>query len=454
MVLLSPRETQNGYLIECGWIGENSSLFPNSETLWQTSSTKLSPKNPVTLSWKNTQGVLFERKIEVDENYLFRISEKITNTTQENFDLMNWALISRIGLPETSDYMVLHEGAIGVINGKLKELTYKNLKENIVRDEQATGWFGFTDKYWLTSLIPDVNASVSIEFKAVQRGGTDIYQVEYKTPRVTLKSGESHEIVHRIFAGAKVVNLLDAYEKDQKIPLFDLAVDFGWFYFLTKPLFYVMEILNNFIGNFGLAIVILTLLTKIIMFPLAQKSYNSMNKMKLLQPEMDRLKAKYEDDKVMMQQELMTFYKKNKINPVGGCLPMIPQFLLGFALYKVLFVSIEMRHAPFFGWIRDLSAQDPTSIFNLFGLLPFDPPAFLIIGIWPLINAATMFLQQKMSPQPADPVQAKMMMLMPIFFVYLMSSFPAGLVIYWSLSSILTILQQWIQGKLMKVKGA
>ncbi len=454
VVLLSPRQTKNGYLIECGWLGENQGLFPDGETLWEASSTKLSPETPVVLSWKNEKGILFQRTIEVDENYLFKVSEKVTNTTEESFDVMNWALISRIGLPETSDYMVLHEGAVGVINGKLKELTYKNLKESATAEQNATGWFGFTDKYWLTSLIPQENVNVAMEIKAVQRGGKDIYQVEYKTPKVALKAGESHQIVHRIFAGAKVVTLLDAYEKNEKISRFDLAVDFGWFYFLTKPLFYVMEILNNFIGNFGWAIIILTVLTKIVLFPLARTSYNSMNKMKLLQPEMDRLKVKYENDKMMMQQELMAFYKKNNINPLAGCLPMIPQFFLGFALYKVLFVSIEMRHAPFFGWIQDLSAQDPTSVFNLFGLLPFDPPTFLMIGLWPIINGATMFLQQKMSPQPSDPAQAKMMMLMPIFFIYLMSSFPVGLVIYWSWSSILTIAQQWVQGKMMQEKGA
>jgi YidC/Oxa1 family membrane protein insertase len=454
VVLLSPSNAHHGYLIECGWMGSNTHLFPNGSTLWKASSPQLSPQNPVTLSWQNSQGVLFEKTIEVDDNYLFTVKEKVTNHSKQDIDFFNWAVISRIGLPETSDYMVLHEGALGVINGKLKELTYKNLKGETVIEKEGSGWFGFTDKYWLTSLIPEDKSKVSIEFKSLNVGGRDVYQAQYTTVKNILKSGESSLITHRIFAGAKVVGILDEYEKTQKIDRFDLAVDFGWFYFLTKPLFYVMDILYHFLGNFGWAIVVLTVLTKLLMFPLANKSYHSMNRMKLLQPEMERLKEKYKDDQVKMQQELMAFYKDNKINPVGGCLPMIIQIPVFFALYKVLFVSIEMRHAPFFGWIHDLSAPDPTSLFNLFGLLPFDPPSFLMIGIWPIIMAGTMFLQQKMSPQPADPIQAKMMMLMPLFFLYLFASFPAGLVIYWAWSNILTVAQQWAQSKTMTEKGA
>lgn len=368
-------------------------------------------------------------------------------------NVSNWAVISRVGLPATSDYMVLHEGAIGMVNGKLKEFEYKKLKEKPMEEINASGWIGFTDKYWLTSLIPQDKMKVNARFKVTSDSGVDVYQAEYTTPQVLVKSGDIYQTTHHIFAGAKILDMLDAYELTHNLDHFDLAVDFGWFYFLTKPLFYAMSFLYGFLGNFGWAIVVLTILTKAIMFPFANKSYRSMSRMKILQPEMERLKQKYGDDKVRMQQELMAFYKANSLNPLGGCLPMLIQIPVFFALYKVLFVSIEMRHAPFFGWIHDLSAPDPTSIFNLFGLLNFTPPAMLMIGVWPLIMAFTMYLQQKMSPQPADSTQAKMMLLMPLLMLYLFASFPAGLVIYWAWSNVLSILQQWLQSRTV-VKGA
>lgn len=455
VVLLSPSNAPNGYLIESGWVGEGraSLAFPGPETVWRSSSAELSVGKPVTLSWMNPEGVLFERVIEIDDKYMFKVTEKVKNTTSSDINVSNWAVISRMGLPATSDYMVLHEGAIGMVNGKLKELEYKKLKEKPMEEVNASGWIGFTDKYWLTSLIPQDKIKVSARFKVTSDSGVDVYQAEYITPQVLVKSGDVYQTTHHIFAGAKILDMLDAYEVTHNLDHFDLAVDFGWFYFLTKPLFYAMSFLYGFLGNFGWAIVVLTILAKAIMFPFANKSYHSMSRMKVLQPEMERLKQKYGDDKVRMQQELMAFYKANNLNPVGGCLPMLIQIPVFFALYKVLFVSIEMRHAPFFGWIHDLSAPDPTSIFNLFGLLSFTPPDALMIGVWPLIMALTMYLQQKMSPQPADSTQAKMMLLMPVLMLYLFASFPAGLVIYWAWSNVLSILQQWLQSKTV-VKGA
>ncbi len=453
VVLLSPSNTANGYLIESGWMGEHLSSFPGPNTIWKSSSSELSVGKPVTLSWVSPEGVLFERIIEIDDKYMFKITEKVNNSTSSDIVASNWAVISRVGLPATSDYMVLHEGAIGMVNGKLKEIEYKKLKEKPMEENNASGWIGFTDKYWLTSLIPQDKMKVNAKFKVVSDSGVDVYQAEYTTPQTIIKSGQTYQTIHHVFAGAKILNMLDAYEVTHNLDHFDLAVDFGWFYFLTKPLFHAMSFLYGFLGNFGWAIVVLTILAKAIMFPFANKSYRSMSRMKILQPEMERLKQKYGEDKVRMQQELMAFYKANNLNPLGGCLPMLIQIPVFFALYKVLFVSIEMRHAPFFGWIHDLSAPDPTSIFNLFGLLSFTPPGALMIGVWPLIMAFTMYLQQKMSPQPADSTQAKMMLLMPLLMLYLFASFPAGLVIYWAWSNVLSILQQWVQSRTV-VKGA
>jgi YidC/Oxa1 family membrane protein insertase len=310
---------------------------------------------------------------------------------------------------------------------------------------------GITDKYWLTSLVPDQEADLVANFRHVLAEGQDRYQVDYLRPPISVAPSQSIEVTDRFFAGAKEVQLLDAYAERYGIPLFDRAVDFGWFYFLTKPIFHILHFFYQMIGNYGVAILLLTLLVKLLFYPLANKSYRAMSQMKKLQPEMMRLREEFGDDKMRMNQELMALYKKEKVNPMSGCLPIVVQIPVFFALYKVLFVSIEMRHAPFFGWIQDLSAPDPTSIFNLFGLLPFDPPSFLMIGIWPLLMGATMLLQTKLNPQPADPVQAKVMMFLPLMFIFLFATFPAGLVIYWTWNNVLSIAQQWVIMKRMGV---
>ena len=453
VTLLNPLEATGGYLIETGWIGQNKDFFPGSETVWSSSSKELTINNPITLSWTNSAGILFEKKIEVDENYLFKVTDKITNLSSEAQSVISWARISRIGQPQTSDYMVLHEGLVGILNTKLQEITYSKLKEKNVFDfSKSNGWFGFTDKYWLTSLIVPENISVDAKFKYQNIDGQEIFQTEYRTEKTALNPKSSKEFTHRVFAGAKIVELLDAYEISEKIDRFDLAVDFGWFYFLTKPLFYVLKTFYNFFGNFGIAIIILTIIMKLLMFPVANKGFRSMNRMKLLQPEMEKFKTLYPDDKMKQQQAMMEFYKKEKINPLGGCLPIVIQIPVFFALYKVLFVSIEMRQAPFFGWIKDLSMPDPTSFANLFGLLNFTPPSFLMIGILPLLMGLSMWLQQKMSPRPQDETQAKLMLLMPVFVTYLFSSFPAGLVLYWTWSNILSIVQQYWQSKYESAK--
>jgi YidC/Oxa1 family membrane protein insertase len=341
-----------------------------------------------------------------------------------------------------------------VLGGKLEEIDYDDLRDDgDIELASVGGWLGITDKYWLSALIPDQQGEIKATFRHHVTDGQDRYQVDYLRPAMTLAPGQAIEASERVFAGAKEVQLLDRYKEAYGIPLFDRAVDFGWFYFLTKPLFHVLHFFYKLVGNYGVAILLLTLLVKILFFPLANKSYRAMSKMKKLQPEMMRLREQFGDDKMRMNQELMGLYKKEKVNPISGCLPIIVQIPVFFALYKVLFVSIEMRHAPFFGWIRDLSAPDPTTLFNLFGLIPWDPPAFLMIGIWPLLMGATMLLQTKLNPQPADPMQARIMMMLPLMFIFLFATFPAGLVIYWTWNNVLSISQQWVIMKRMGVSA-
>ncbi len=445
ITLLNPNNAADSYFVDFGWEGEGR--LPDANSLWKLDtskkvSTQLTSSQPITIYWENGMGLRFERTFSVDEDYLFSISDRVINNNQNEFKLSSTAQITRIGTPKTSGYYILHEGAIGVIEGRLKEFDYQKLtKEKNIEQVTTGGWIGFTDKYWLVALIPDQKTAVQTRFKGDQVH--EIYSSEFVSPEQTLKPGQSVEVKQSVFAGAKILRLLDAYETNLGIDRFDLAVDFGWFYFLTKPLFYVLEFLHQLFGNLGVAILILTVFVKLLFYPLANKSFKSMARMKAMQPKMEALKQRYGNDKVRMNQELMELYRKEKINPMSGCLPMLIQAPIFFCLYKVFFVTIEMRHAPFFWWIHDLSAPDPTSVFNLFGLLPFAAPSFLMIGAWPLIMGATMVLQQRMNPQPADPAQAKVMMIMPIMFTYLFASFPAGLVIYWAWSNILTIAQQY-----------
>ena len=454
IVLLSPQNAPHAYTAHFGWAGAQG-LLPNEKTLWQTNGLKLTPQTPVTLTWDNGQGLLFHQLISLDEHYMFTITQKVTNTGTTPVSLVPQGFLARQGEPITSGFFILHEGPVGVFDGKLNDPGYDDLsKTGTLENPKATGWFGLTDKYWLGALVPDPKAVITSSYARQGTGESTLISANYKRDPLALEPGKSIEVTDHFFAGAKVLNLLDGYEETLGINHFDLAVDFGWFYFLTKPIFYALEFLKGILGNFGLAILALTVLIKLIFFPLANKSYESMARMKSLQPEIEKVRERYADDRVKMNEKVMELYKKEKVNPLAGCLPMVIQIPVFFALYKVLFVSIEMRHAPFYGWIHDLSAPDPTTIFNLFGLIPWTPPSFLMIGAWPIIMGITMFLQQKLSPPPADPVQAKLFLFMPFFFTYLLSQFPAGLVIYWAWNNTLSIAQQWLIMKRSERKRA
>jgi YidC/Oxa1 family membrane protein insertase len=453
--LLNPPGAPNTYFAEFGWVpADQATPVPGRDTEWQADHEKIHPGEPVTLRWDNGQGLRFVRMVAVDEHYMFTVTQRVENTSDKPVSLHPYGLISRWGTPKTLGFYILHEGPIGVLADKLHEIDYKDLREDGDVELPSTGgWMGITDKYWLASLVPDQNGELVANFRHYLTDGEDRYQVDYLRPAMSVAPGQSIEVTDRFFAGAKEVQLLDAYAERYGIPLFDRAVDFGWFYFLTKPIFHILHFFYQMIGNYGVAILLLTLLVKLLFYPLANKSYRAMSKMKKLQPEMMRLREEFGDDKMRLNQELMALYKKEKVNPMSGCLPIVVQIPVFFALYKVLFVSIEMRHAPFFGWIQDLSAPDPTSVFNLFGLAPWAPPAFLMIGIWPLLMGATMLLQTKLNPQPADPVQAKVMMFLPLMFIFLFATFPAGLVIYWTWNNVLSITQQWVIMKRMGVSA-
>jgi YidC/Oxa1 family membrane protein insertase len=446
ITLLSPEGAKGAYYANFGWASKETGIkLPDSQTFWSTSSTSLTQDSPAVLTWDNGEGLTFERTIAIDDQYMFTVTDRVTNTKGTVISLSAYGQVNRLDTPEVGGYMILHEGPIGVLNGKLTELTYAKLKEKGTVGESTTGgWIGITDKYWLVALVPDQKTSEKIAFRGQTLNGQDQYQTEVMGPLLEIKPSESIESTHHLFAGAKVLRILDDYEAKFGFHKFHLAVDFGWFYFLTKPLFYVLEYLHKLLGNFGLAILALTVLFKAVFFPLANKSYRSMSHMKQVQPKIEALKKRYGDDKLRMNQEIMGLYRKEKINPLAGCLPMLIQAPVFFCLYKVLFVTLEMRHAPFYGWIGDLSAPDPTSLFNLFGLIPWAPPSFFMIGAWPIIMGITMFLQQKLNPQPADPAQAKAFMLMPFFLTFLLASFPAGLVIYWAWNNVLSMAQQWV----------
>lgn len=444
IVLLSPQNAPHAYYARFGWAAPQGTL-PNEKTLWQTNGLPLTPQTPVTLQWDNGEGLLFQQIIAIDENYMFTIIQKVTNKGTTPLSLAPQGILTRHGQPPSAGFFILHEGPVGVFEGKLHDPSYEDIaKTGVLQNPKAPGWLGLTDKYWLTALIPDPKIAMTSSYTYQGAAETALISALYQRDPMALEPGKSIEVTDHFFAGAKVLSLLDGYEPTLGINHFDLAVDFGWFYFLTKPIFYALDFLKNLLGNFGLAILALTVLIKILFLPLANKSYSSMGRMKALQPEIEKIRERYKDDRLKMNEKIMELYKKEKVNPMAGCLPMVVQIPVFFALYKVLFVSIEMRQAPFYGWIHDLSAPDPTTIFNLFGLIPWDPPSMLMIGAWPLIMGGTMFLQQKMSPPPGDPTQAKMFLLMPIFFTYLLAQFPAGLVIYWAWNNTLSIAQQWL----------
>ena len=448
---LNPLDTKNGYFIETGWAASNLNKLklPNNSTIWKVTGNKLlTEKNPVTLEWNNNSGLIFKKKIELDDKFLFRVSQEIQNNTGNNIELYPYAQITRNENPNVTDFYILHEGFIGVFDEELKEEGYDDIEDRKKEFSANEGWLGITDKYWLTALVPEKDKSFKGEF--LFKNG---FKANYiQTEPVVLKSSTSKKSETKIFIAAKEVKVIDGYAKTEGINKFDLTIDWGWFYFFTKPLFFIMNYLFELTKNFGIAILLVTAAVRILFFPLANYSFRSMAKMKILQPELLRLKELHKDDKVKLQQEMMSLYKREKVNPLSGCLPILIQIPFFFAIYKMLFISLEMRHQPFFGWIKDLSAQDPTSIFNLFGLIPWDPPSFLIIGAWPIFMGATMYLQQKLNPTPPDPIQAKIFMFFPLFLTIILAPFPSGLVVYWTVNNILTIAQQWVIMKRTTVK--
>ena len=457
IVLLAPDGTAHPYYADFGWVGpkDGSVKLPDDKTRWTASAQELTPEQPVDLTWDNGQGLRFVRHYAVDDNYMFTVTQTVENQSGHPVSVANFGRIVRVGEPPVSKTYLLHEGPIAVLNGILHDggwfaqpdrYNYADVKKAPVRDTSIGGWLGFTDKFWLTALIPPQQEKVVTEIRFNGEGHREVYQADYTGAFQTVAPNGKVSSADRIFAGAKEVHLLDRYESQLGIPRFDRAIDFGLFYWITKPIFLTLDFFYQQIGNFGVAIMLLTVLIKLIFFPLANKSYRAMAKMKTMQPEIQKLKERFGEDKARLNQETMALYKRVGANPMAGCLPIFIQIPVFYSLYKVLYVTIEMRHQPFFGWIHDLSAPDPTSFVNLFGLLPFTPPhiSFLMIGLWPIIMGCTQFLQQKLSPQSMDPMQAKMMMLLPIVFTYMLSQFAAGLVIYWSWNNLLSIAQQWV----------
>ena len=459
VVLLSPAEGPRAYFAEYGWVAPSgvTARLPARDTLWQVEKAgTLTPTNPITLIWDNEQGLIFRRAISVDDRYMFKVTDTVENRTGAEVTLYSYARVRREGTPKVQGFYLLHEGLIGVLGeAGLEEITYSDaLKKDGGKsvDEAVGGWLGITDKYWAATLIPKQSQPYQANMlgQPAAGGQTEFYQTDYLLPATDVPARGHSSVEGMLYAGARDVEIVQNYAETYSIKQFDLLIDWGWFYFITKPLFYLINWLYGLLGNFGLAILAVTVIVKAIFFPLANKSYESMAKMKKLQPEMTRIRDRFKDDKPRQQQELMALYQKQKINPLAGCLPILVQIPVFFALYKVLFVTIDMRHAPFFGWIHDLSAPDPTSIFNLFGLLPFAVPEFLHIGAWPIIMGITMWFQMQLNPQQPDPLQQKIFNLMPILFTFLLAAFPAGLVIYWAWNNILSLGQQWL---IMKRQG-
>ena len=461
IVLLAPSGSPLPFYAEFGWVGSGGApvKLPDANTEWKQEGTgTLGVGRPVALTFDNGEGLAFRRTIMVDDKYLFTVKDEVTNSGAAPVTLYPYALISRHGTPPTLGYYILHEGLVGVLDNKLEEVTYSDVeKKKTITFDTTNAWLGITDKYWAAALLPETNAHLKARFASGALGAVKTYQTDYLLDAQTIAPGATGSANNRLFAGAKEVAVVDGYDKQFGLNKFELVIDWGWFHFITKPMFMVIDYLYRLVGNFGLAILLVTVLIKFVFFPLANKSYASMAKMKAVQPQMMALRERYGDDKVKQQQALMELYKKEKINPLAGCLPILIQVPVFFALYKVLFVSIEMRHAPFYGWIKDLSAPDPTTIFNLFGLIPWNPEAvpvlgpYLMLGVWPIIMGITMWVQMKMNPQPPDPTQKMIFDWMPLIFTFMLASFAAGLVIYWAWNNLLSVLQQ---GVIMRKHGA
>ena len=453
--VLSPEGTIHPYYAEFGWSADPAVKVPGPDTLWAASQTALAPGKPVRLSWDNGAGLLFALDLSIDENFMFDVKQTVENKTDKPVTLFPWGLVVRHGEPKAEGTYILHEGPYGVFNGSLKEFGYSDFKDNKQQKISTTGgWVGITDKFWMATLAPDQKSKVDVTLKGTGAGADIKYQIDYVGSGITIAPGASGGTEGHLYAGAKIVRVIDSYREKYGIDRFDLTIDWGWFWFFTKPLFWLLEWLYVQLGNFGLSILVLTVIVKAVFFPLANKSYAAMSKMKKLQPEMEKLKARYGEDKQRMNQELMQLYRREKVNPAAGCLPIVVQIPVFFALYKVLYTTIEMRHQPFFGWIHDLSAPDPATIMTGFGFFPWHVPEFLQffnIGLWPLLMGVTMYAQQKLNPAPTDPVQAKVFQFLPIMFTFMLAPFSAGLVIYWAWSNTLSIAQQYM---IMRRHGA
>tara|TARA_B100000579_G_scaffold276610_1_gene228775 strand:- start:273 stop:1955 length:1683 start_codon:yes stop_codon:yes gene_type:complete len=450
VILLNPAKTQNGYYVESGFVTNSQNIqVPNSSTIWKVDgNSKLTKNNPVKLVWNNKQGITFEKNISLDDQFLFTVQEKVINLSDKTYNFYSYGQIVRIKKPEISGFYILHEGPIATLDDQLIEEDYDDIQDEKFSKNASKGWLGIGDKYWITSIVPPRNKDFKTTFDYKNK-----FRVNYiSSEGIQAGPNDTIEEEIQIIVAAKKVDTIDGYAESLKIDKFDLAIDWGMMYFLTKPLFFAIDYFFKLVGNYGVAIILVTVCIRLLFFPLASFSFRSMGKMKLLQPEMTRLKELHKEDKMKLQQEMMALYKREGVNPMSGCLPILVQIPVFFALYKVLFVTIEMRHMPFYGWINDLSAKDPTSLFNLFGLLPYDVPSFLVIGAWPVAMGVSMWIQQKLNPAPPDPMQAKIFMFFPIFLTVLLAPFPAGLVIYWTFNNILTLIQQFYIQRKMSVK--
>ena len=440
VTLLGPRNFSEGYLIESGFVTSDKNVdIPNSETMWSiTGNDKLTDKTPIKLSWTNDQGIIFEKEFFLDDKYLFTINQKIINQSDKKYDFYSYGQIIRNQIPDITDFYILHEGLIATLDDELIEEDYDDIQEKKFTRIAQKGWLGIGDKYWISSLIPPKNKEFKTTFDYKNKFRANFITTE----PLALNENSSIQEKLQIIVAAKRVDVIDGYAEELRIDKFDLVIDWGFLYFITKPLFYGIDYFFKLLGNYGLAIIAITICIRLAFFPLANFSFRSMAKMKALQPEMVRLKELHKNDKMKLQQEMMALYKKEKVNPMSGCLPILVQIPVFFALYKVLFVTIEMRQMPFYGWIHDLSERDPTSLFNLFGLLPYDVPSFLVIGAWPVAMGVSMWIQQKLNPAPTDAMQAKIFAFFPLFLTVILAPFPSGLVIYWTVNNILTMAQQ------------
>ena len=450
VALLNPSKLKNGYYVETGWVTTNKNIdVPNSKTVWELkSNNKLTPNTPIKLIWLNNQNIKFEKEINIDNQYLFTVKQTITNNSNKTYNFYPYGQIIRNEIPQITNFFILHEGPLGVFNSELVEKDYDEIQEQSYSVNADRGFCGITDKFWITSLIPEKNKKFRADFDYKNKFRTNF--IETNATEIRTNETKSNEI--KILLAAKEVRVIDKYAEKLNIEKLDLVIDWGYLYFLTKPMWFALDYFFKLLGNYGLAIIAVTVCIRIALFPLAQLSFKSMSRMKLLQPEMTRIKELHKGDKMKLQQEMMALYKREKVNPMSGCLPILPMIFIFFALYKVLFVTLDGRHKPFYGYLKDLSERDPTSIFNLFGLINWTPPDFLLIGALPLFFGLTMWFQQKLNPAPPDPIQAKIFMFFPIFLTVILAPFPSGLLLYWCANNVLQMLQQYIVMRKTKIK--